>query len=86
MKPVKHIHRRSCYDRRSTSNRRDRWWRVFQRRKAVLNQRMGDERRETPENRSKWERLGRWSSAPMIHPYRDPLLTGIDRTHGYPYW
>lgn len=86
MKSMNRFHRRSCYDRRSINDRRGRWWRVFRRKKAFAANRTENERRITEELRSSWERIGKWCSAPKIHPYRDPFLTGVDGAGGYPYW
>lgn len=82
-----HPRQRSFVDRRSTKNRRDRWWRMFIPHPEVTDEKRGQsERRIIPEKRSEWERISQWSSAPKLRPYRFPYLRAISRFNDFPFW
>ncbi len=87
MTDTNQTHKRSFIDRRSTKNRRDRWWRLFIKRSEIIEDRRGDvERRNSSEKRTEWERITKWSSAPKLRPYRFPYLHAISRFNDYPFW
>ncbi len=86
MKNVTNLHRRSCFDRRSTSNRRGKWWRFFRKPNKSENHRVADERRLLDEKRYDWERISKWSSAPIVHRYRYLYIHELSNTMDYPYW
>lgn len=81
------LKQRSFLDRRSTKDRRDRWWRVFLRRAKMMDERRSlTDRRMIPEKRSEWERISKWSSAPKLQPYRFPYFRAISRFNDFPFW
>ncbi len=87
MTDTSQAHSRSFIDRRSTKDRRDRWWRFFTKRlKIIENRRFDADRRSHLEKRSEWERISKWSSAPKLHPYRFPYIQAISRFNDYPFW
>ena len=86
MKNATHIPRRSCFDRRSTNDRRGRWWNFFKKSNKSENHRTDHERRKLPEKRCDWERISKWSSAPKVHKYRYPYIHDLSGTREYPYW
>ncbi len=86
MKNMTNLHRRSCFDRRTTSNRRDRWWPFFKKQTVLKNRRIDNERRKLSEKRSDWERISKWSSAPIVHKYSYPYIHGLMGSSKYPFW
>ncbi len=85
MKNFKNLHKRSCYDRRSVNDRRDRWWRFLKKIKVDVNRRMPNERRKKVERRLGWERISKWCSAPFVNPYQSPYRHGLSYYDGYGY-
>ncbi len=43
MKNMTILHRRSCFDHRTTSNRRDRWWPFFKKQTVLKNRRIDND-------------------------------------------
>lgn len=77
---------RTYVDRRSIRDRRGRWWRFIKKTKGADLRHAGSERRCSSEKRQDWERISKWSSAPLLKPYRYPYLHGLSNVSGYPYW
>lgn len=76
------FYKRSCFDRRSTSDRRGRWQWFFKNRKTTADKRASDERRVLSEKRVGWERISKWSSTPYVNPYRYPYIYGVSNFGG----